>query len=436
MKTLLGGFVVLVTLCWAQARGANPTPAPYSLWALREDALYLSGLLSIALMSLAMVLATRPAPLEKAFNGMDKVYRTHKWAGILAVAFAAAHWLVEMSGDLIKALVGRSGRLPKEHLGGFLDILRDLAKDLGEWAIYAAIAMLAITLWKRFPFNVWRTLHRLMPIIYLTLAFHALALAPLAYWQEPVGILLAALLAAGTFASIHVLAGRVGRSRRHAGHIASLGTLSPDLTEVDCKLDSAWPAHRPGQFAFVTFSRGEGAHPFTIANAPHSDRTIKFEIKGLGDYTTDLAAKLRVGQPIEVEGPYGCFDIPRRSNTSEQIWVAAGIGVTPFLAWLEALARQPAKAPGAHLYYCIRDRDTDPFVHRLESACADIPAIELSVISSDRDPPLDATRLAGHHKRSLEIWFCGPMGLIESLKTGLRSSGLRCRFHQEAFELR
>ncbi|MBX3687048.1 MAG: ferric reductase-like transmembrane domain-containing protein, partial [Rhodocyclaceae bacterium] len=152
MKTLLGGFVVLVTLCWAQARGANPTPAPYSLWVLREDALYLSGLLSIALMSLAMVLATRPAPLEKAFNGMDKVYRTHKWAGILAVAFAAAHWLVEMSGDLIKALVGRSGRLPKEHLGGFLDILRDLAKDLGEWAIYAAIAMLAITLWKRFPF--------------------------------------------------------------------------------------------------------------------------------------------------------------------------------------------------------------------------------------------------------------------------------------------
>ena len=72
----------------------------------------------------------------------------------------------------------------------------------------------------------------------------------------------------------------------------------------------------------------------------------------------------------------------------------------------------------------------------LESACAGISAIELSVISSDRDPPLDATLLASHHKSSLEIWFCGPMGLIESLKTGLRSSGLRCRFHQEAFELR
>ena len=96
-------------------------------------------------------------PTGKGIQWHGQGHRTHKWAGILAVAFAAAHWLVEMSGDLIKALVGRSGRLPKEHLGGFLDILRDLAKDLGEWAIYAAIAMLAITLWKRFPFNVWRT---------------------------------------------------------------------------------------------------------------------------------------------------------------------------------------------------------------------------------------------------------------------------------------
>ena len=54
-----------------------------------------------------MFLATRPAWLERPLGGMDRIYRTHKWAGILAVAFAALHWLLDMSGDILKGLIGR-----------------------------------------------------------------------------------------------------------------------------------------------------------------------------------------------------------------------------------------------------------------------------------------------------------------------------------------
>jgi hypothetical protein len=71
--------------------GAHP------LWLARQEGLYLSGLLSIAMMSLTMFLATRPAWAEAPLGGMDRVYRTHKWAGILAVSLAASHWLIEMS---------------------------------------------------------------------------------------------------------------------------------------------------------------------------------------------------------------------------------------------------------------------------------------------------------------------------------------------------
>jgi predicted ferric reductase len=56
--------------------------------------MYLSDLLSIRLMSLAMYLATRPTWLETPLGGMDRVYRTHKWAGILGGCFAIVHWLV------------------------------------------------------------------------------------------------------------------------------------------------------------------------------------------------------------------------------------------------------------------------------------------------------------------------------------------------------
>ena len=91
MKRFLLAYLALVALAWGWAL---PTPGaqatPLSAWAVREHALTLTGLWSFALMSLAMVLATRPARLEGVFGGMDRIYRVHKWSGILAIVFAAA----------------------------------------------------------------------------------------------------------------------------------------------------------------------------------------------------------------------------------------------------------------------------------------------------------------------------------------------------------
>jgi predicted ferric reductase len=41
--------------------------------------------------------------------------------------------------------------------------------------------------------------------------------------------------------------------------------------------------------------------------------------------------------------------------------------------------------------------------------------------------------------KGAEIWFCGPSGLAEALRNGLRAMGgmgRQPRFHQEAFEMR
>ena len=203
MKTLITLLLGLVGLAWGwDLMQAVPPAGAHPLWIARQQLLTLSGFLSIALMSLVMLLATRPAWLESPLGGMDRVYRTHKWAGILAVVFAALHWLIEMSGDILKSLIGREGRVPKEQFTGFLEVLRDLAKDMGEWAIYAVLAMLVITLWKKFPYRTWRVLHKAMPVLYLMLALHAALLAPTGYWQEPAGALLAVLLVAGVYGAI------------------------------------------------------------------------------------------------------------------------------------------------------------------------------------------------------------------------------------------
>jgi len=442
MKHFLTAFIALVTLAWGwellPATGAVAA-SPVNAWSVREHALTLTGLWSFTLMSLVMVLATRPAWFERAFGGMDRIYRVHKWAGILAIGFAALHWLVEMSDDVIKALVGREGRLPKDHGGGFLEAMRDVAEDLGEFAIYALLVMLVLTLWKRFPFKIWRYLHKVMPVLYLTLAFHAAFLAPTDYWSQPVGVLLAALIAAGSVASVQALAGWIGHRRSVSGVVESVRESGPGVTEVTCRLSQGWRGHRPGQFAFVTFDRFEGAHPFTIASADRGDHRVTFQIKALGDYTKDLALRLKTGQPVRIEGPYGCFELPSGRRTRDQVWIAGGIGVTPFLAWLEALQATPEQAPDVDFYYSVRHRESDPFVSRIQTLCATLPTVRLHVMSSARNEGLTAATLRDRHGggKTPEIWFCGPQGLADKLRQGLRALGMGgVRFHQEAFEMR
>ncbi|MDX9707741.1 MAG: ferric reductase-like transmembrane domain-containing protein [Azospira sp.] len=435
MKLLIAAIVAITAFAWGAAlvAAAHPVSA-HALWIAYQEALYLSGLLSIALMSLAMLLATRPAWLESPLGGMDRVYRTHKWAGILGIGFGALHWLIEMSDDLIKAAIGREGRLPKEKFDGILEAMRHLGKDMGEWAIYLLLAMLVITLWKKFPYRAWRYVHRAMPVLYLMLAFHAVLLAPGDYWLQPVGWLLAALLGIGTWGAIRSLTGGIGGARSVQGAIVDIETPSADLTHVRCRLGRDWHGHRPGQFAFVTFDEREGAHPFTIASADRGDGLVSFEIKALGDYTRGLATTLRPGQPVRVEGPYGRFDIARCNPRARQIWIAGGIGITPFLAWLESLQADPARAPTADLHYCTRDADGDAFVTRLQALCATLPGIALHVHGARQGRILRAEAL--DVRSNAEIWFCGPTGLAEALRNGLHALGGRARFHQEAFEMR
>lgn len=439
MRTILISVLAVVTSTWLLDVLTTAFPEQSALlWIARQQGLYLSGLLSIVFMSLTMFLAIRPAWLEKPLGGLDRIYRLHKWSGILAVSFGALHWLIKQSSGLIKGLIGSDGRLPKIKNDGLFEAMRELGDDMGEPALYIALAMLVITLWRRFPYHLWRHLHRIMPVLYLMLAFHAALLAPPAYWTQPIGIVLGAFLALGSVASAMSLAGLIGRSRQVKGSVIAIRSRN-EVTEVTCKLEGDWQAHQPGQFAFITFGKFEGAHPFTIANADRHDRTITFFIKALGDFTRRIAQRVEVGQTVIIEGPYGRFQLGRYNRKRSQIWVAGGVGVTPFLAWLESLQDNAGRATEADLHYCTRDRENDHFIDRLQTLCEDLPGVHLHVHSARHGGVLTAGALtpASTKGQNTEVWFCGPRGLADALKRGLKENGITgLRFHQEAFELR
>jgi predicted ferric reductase len=299
--------------------------------------------------------------------------------------------------------------------------------------------MVLLTLWRRFPYHIWRQVHRIAAVIFLVVAFHGVVLTPAAWWWQPAGWLVALCTAVGTVCAVMALTGNIGRGRRYRGQVLAIDHLSDDILALTCRVEGNWH-HRAGQFAFLTADRREGAHPFTVSGADDGTGRVQFSIKALGDYTRRLQRSLQVGQDVIIEGPYGCFDF-QRDDGRPQIWVAAGIGVTPFISWMESLQTDPDTAPVATLYYCARNADDAPFADHLKALCARVPNVTLHVRYSDTQRPLTAAELAADHKPGAawpSVWFCGPAGFADALKDGLHRRGMPVSelFHQEAFQMR
>lgn len=197
-----------------------------------------------------------------------------------------------------------------------------------------------------------------------------------------------------------------------------------------------WPGHRAGQFALVTFDRIEGAHPFSLSCADDDSGQLSFQIKALGDYTRKIPQRLRSGQAVTLEGPYGRFDLDSGRKKAQQIWVAGGIGITPFLAALEnRLINTEPGHPGVTLHYCTAGAVDDPMVTRLQQLTKQLAGISLHIHDSSQGQRLTASQLQIHgHK--VDIWFCGPQGLAKALRNGLKHRSISLRFHQESFEFR
>ena len=441
MKRILLPLALVPLGLWAFYVFPDLYAGDTGFWQWRRAAIVLIGMIALWWMSAGMVLAARPAWLEQRFGGLDKLYRLHKNIGIGAGILVFAHWMAEW----LPKKLGKLGLLPPRVRGpkGPESLWMDLAKDIGEWAGYILLALVVIALIRRIPYRWFRLVHKAFGVVFLGGAFHGLMLLPKDFWQQPLGWLTAALALAGSVTAVLSLRGRIGEQRRHPAIIAALRQPEAGVLEVVCRTGGTWPGHRAGQFLFADFGkRAEGAHPFTIASAWNAqDGQITLAIKALGDYTRTLARSLAIGQPIQLEGPYGKFDfcpsgtVDRDNRPIPQIWVAGGIGITPFLARIDELAQNGRpETLRAHLFYSTPA--PTPFPENLEARCA-AAGVQLHHYISQRDGLLTPESIGARLQPGSSVWFCGPANWGRSLREALVAHGLARRaFHQEAFEFR
>lgn len=374
------------------------------------------GVAALIAMAIVQFIATRWRPVEWLFGGLDQGYVFHKWLGISAMAFILIH-------DTIDAEMN--------HLGG-QNLLEEFAETLGELSLYGLLILVVITVATFIPYHLWRWTHRLMGFFFLAGAGHYLFILKPFQNADPLGLYTSAFCLLGIICfSYRLLPERMRPARRY---IVEAVETTGNVLAVTFAPESRPLRYRPGQFAFASFEGAE-PHPFTISKAPTDDGSVRMSIARLGDFTTGLHRSLQPGAHVKLEGPYGHFE--RRNTGGAELWVGAGVGITPFLAWAQALRPED---DAIHLVYCVKSEAGAAHLEELQSLAAQKQNITLHIHSSTTDGRADAEtllKITGLAAERLTVSFCGPKAMRQSLKDGFAKEGVGGRrFKYEEFEIR
>ena len=228
------------------------------------------------------------------------------------------------------------------------------------------------------------------------------------------------------------------------------------LTPVDGK---PLPSYEPGQYLTLKLPTAHSERPlvrcYSLSDRPREDY-YRFTVKrghpprdsvGIpnGSASNHLHDNLRVGDALGVAAPRGHFFL-RPERQSPVVLVAGGIGITPLLSILNAMAHR-GLSQEVYLFLGMRNGREHPFKEHLEQLAARHPLLRLLVSYSapmETDQPYRNFQRVGRvtieHLRDVlstnrfDYYLCGPGAMLQDLVAGLEAWGVPDeRIHFEAF---
>jgi predicted ferric reductase len=322
----------------------------------------------------------------------------------------------------------------------------DLLQPSAGWTVFAGVLAFAgmtvaivLTLFAHLGHELFVYVQRSFGIVFLGATYHVFTTNGALDDSPALNVYMASLATLGIAAFVYrsVLGNVLVRRRKY--RVTAVHRLDEFVTEVVMEPRDRPLAFRPGQFLFVNFREPFSEqfrpffrnqfHPFSITSAP-GEPTLRITVKAVGDYTRALRA-LEPGAEAVVEGPYGSFssDVPN----DRQIWIAGGIGVTPFLSMARSLNGDRRRID---FYYCVEHAPEALFLDELRAIEREREDFRVVPVPRETDGFLTAERVAREHEDlgSADVLVCGPPAMIDSLRTQLAERGVaRERFHAEEF---
>jgi ferredoxin-NADP reductase/ferredoxin len=234
---------------------------------------------------------------------------------------------------------------------------------------------------------------------------------------------------------------RVTALEPESATISSVRLADPDGMPV--------PAALPGQFLTVRLRPDPAGtallRSYSLSGRPGADEyriSVKREPHGTG--SGYLHSRVRVGDTVEVAAPRGTFTL--RPGTGPVLLISAGVGATPVLAMLHALAA--ARSPREIWWLqAARTGAERPFAAEAAALLATLPRARSHIWLSRPEPAdepgrdydtagrLSADLLRGLHlPPDAEAYVCGPTGFLHDATAALIDIGVAAsRLYTEVF---
>jgi ferredoxin-NADP reductase/MOSC domain-containing protein YiiM len=229
-------------------------------------------------------------------------------------------------------------------------------------------------------------------------------------------------------------------------HKESESVTSFVLVPADKKRLSLFQA---GQFVVLRLIIDPGKAPvlrsYSLSDLPaahHLRISVKSELKGIG--SSFLCDRTREGDVLDVSAPRGSFTL--RAGQSPVVLLSAGVGATPVMSMLHALASEKSQRE-IWWIYAARNRVEHPFAEESRSLLKQLSRGRGYIVYS-RPAATDQVGTdfdaAGHIDAALlkrigvsqgsDFYLCGPSSFLQNMRDGLQTWGVPAdNVHTEIF---
>ncbi|MCK9368632.1 ferric reductase-like transmembrane domain-containing protein [Candidatus Dojkabacteria bacterium] len=380
----------------------------------------ITALIATSLFALDFIFSTRLKTLEKLFGGLDQVYKVHQHMGGIGTILIIYHVIFLA----INAVVNSGNPLIYLIPSGILSY------TLGIIAFATLIVLISLTLFVNLPYHIWKFTHTLMGIFLGFMFYHVLIISSdvSSYFLLRVWILYLIVLAAVAYIYKRFLYGRFGG--RHGYRVIGKRVMG-NITEVSLVNTGKKMEFKPGQYVFVAFKHkglSFEKHPFTISSSP-TDDLLTISIKNLGDYTKNIQT-IDEGAVAILHGPYGMYGENIFDDSKDMVWVAGGIGITPFISFIKYMC-----AKNIHLnhniffYYATKNEQEAVYLSELKELTLNLPNIHIINHTSNNLGHLNILNIqkdVGELKNK-KYYLCAAPYMSNDIKRKLIKKGVRGR---------
>lgn len=200
------------------------------------------------------------------------------------------------------------------------------------------------------------------------------------------------------------------------------------------------PGYDPGQNVDVTVDalagdREAATRSYSLSGVAGPADSYQVTVKREGTVSRHLVDAIAVGDPVRLAAPKGRFRLPVDPDLPVTL-IAGGVGVTPFMSYLETMRSGRADAE-IHLYCSSRDGRHDLFGERIRALAETMPGLHVQTHRTrpgrDEHEGTDfdvrgrisaATVPQDLIDRRSRFYLCGPDAMITGLRDGLLARGV------------